>query len=354
MRLRRYVGPDLPTVLRKIRRELGNDAVIVCTRERVEGGILGFFGNRVVEVLAAAPPGASTGQGRELDLSLPGELPQHEAVRENGETALPAEADSGWSSGRLAPRPGGEGRRMRDFVPLGIACSEGGFPDRALFFGPPGAGKTSSLGRLAWHFGDRGRVLVVSVEEEGRLSGTSRWRAFWEVLGVDYLPVRGLKGLREAGTEGCEALLVDTPPLRDGDVGRLEAVCRDMSLVPFLVVDATMDFEEFRILLERCEKMEGLRVVVCKTDTVSSAVRRSRWAEELRGVKAAYYSDNPSVNFPLRPLVMEFSAACDGGEAMPSLERGEALRPGFSEAFVSGDRDTRGVRRQRDAHHDIY
>lgn len=352
MRLRRYVGPDLPTVLRKIRSELGEEATIVSTQERVEGGILGFFGNRVVEVLAAAPSGLSSGEGRELDLSLPGELPRPSAVKENSEPPLAADADDKGSVKEDTPILGEERRRMRDFIPLGIACSEGGFPSRALFFGPPGSGKTSSLGRLAWHLAARGRVMVVSVEEEGRLSGASRWMAFWEALGVEYLPVRGLEGLREARTEGYDALLVDTPPLQYGQVEELEAVCREMSLAPFLTVDAAMDFEEYRILRERCRNMESLRVVVCKVDTVSTPARSSRWAEELRGMRA-YLSDNPSINFPLKPLVAEGRETCDGRKATSSWDNGESRGAGFAR---SGDYIARkpGVeRRKKGAREDV-
>lgn len=318
MRLRRYVGPDLPTVLRRIRLELGEDAVIVSTRERVEGGLLGFFGTRVVEVLAAASPEAPGGEWRGLDLSLPGELPRPGGAKEDGEPPHPGDADGEEEASAGLGVPAG-GRPMRDFVPLGITCTEGGFPERALFFGPPGSGKTSALGRLAWHFGDRGRVRVVSVEEEGRLSGASRWRAFWEVLGVEYLPVRGLEGLREAGRESRQALLVDTPPLQHDSVGNLGAICRELSLAPFLAVDAAMDFEEFRFLLERCRALRGLRVVVCKLDIVSAPSRRTRWADELRGMKA-YFSDHPAINVPLKPLVAGGLATCGGRRA---VTRGE-------------------------------
>ncbi|MBC7253990.1 MAG: hypothetical protein H5T72_08485 [Actinobacteria bacterium] len=321
MRLRRYVGPDLPTVLRRIRRELGEDAVIVSTRERVEGGLLGFFGTRVVEVLAAASPEAAGGERRGLDLSLPGELPRPGGAGKDGEPPLTGDEDGDGEVGSGLGMPAG-GRPMRDFVPLGITCTEGGFPRRALFFGPPGSGKTSTLGRLAWHLGDRGRVRVVSVEEEGRLSGASRWRAFWEVLGVEYLPVRGLEGLREAGAQGCQALLVDTPPLKRDSVGELGAVCREMSLAPFLAVDAAMDFEEFRCLLESCRALRGLRVVVCKVDTVSTPSRRFRWADELQGVKA-YFSDHPAINVPLKPLLAGGSAT-RGGRGEPT---GRTPRP---------------------------
>ncbi|MDI6874116.1 MAG: hypothetical protein QME89_01250 [Actinomycetota bacterium] len=304
MRIRRYVGPDVPTVLRRIRRELGKDAVIVKTEEKVEGGLLGFFGTKVVEILAMAASDAPGGERRELDLTLPGELPPRDG--RGGEGAGPSRTPAGGGkTGDSAALPGGgrvHGRgEIRDFLPLGIACEEGGMPRRALFFGPPGAGKTSALGRLAWFYSGRERVWVVSVEEEGRLSGATRWKAFWEVLGVDFVPVKGFEGLREVALEEGGVVFVDTPPLRGEELEEIKAACREFSLVPFLAVDACMDFEEFRGLWRQCQTMEDVRVVACKMDTVSLPSRRSRWSGELAGTRA-YFTDHPSINVPLKPL----------------------------------------------------
>lgn len=321
MRLRKYVGPDLPTVLRRIRRELGEDAVILRTEEKVEGGLLGFFGTRVVEVLAASDPVELSNVKRGLDLSLPGETPAFRAHGgEEGNRSLEECGGARIGDAQFLPSDGGYclSRETRDFLPLAIARREGGMPCRALFFGPPGSGKTSALGRLAWYLSARRRVLLVSVEEEGRLSGTSRWKAFWEVLGVEYRPVKGFEGLLGMEIDGEGPLLVDTPPLRKDDMGKIGRACREFSMVPFLAVDATMDFGEFRFLLENCRGLEGLRVVVCKMDAVSLGSRRSRWTNELLGTKS-YFSDHPSINVPLKPLVVNMPSRCEAMEATETI-----------------------------------
>ncbi|MEJ5186793.1 MAG: hypothetical protein WHT46_06905 [Candidatus Geothermincolales bacterium] len=341
MRFRRYRGPDVTTVLRRVRRELGDEAVIVKTEEKVEGGVLGFFGTRVVEVLVALPEkGESHRRAEGLDIALPREVP--EPVSPPGEESG---SEMGGGLAREIARPtSGDGRsggvdaegerKSRDFLPLGVSLQEGGYPRRVLAFGPAGSGKTSTLGRLAWHFGPLGNVNLVSLEEEGRLSGASRWRAFWEVLGVRFLPVKGFEGLRSADLAQGGILLVDTPPLGSYRHDELAAICRELSLKPFLVVDAAWDLDEFRAVLEEFGDLPGLRVVVSKFDAVRVPARREMWRRELSGTPG-YFSDSPSIDMPLRPLV-----ALSGGEEArsgfertpsrlgPRADRGEEESPG--------------------------
>jgi len=53
MKVKRYVADDLPGAVQQIRGELGPDAVILGTKEIREGGFLGMFRKRRVEVIAA-------------------------------------------------------------------------------------------------------------------------------------------------------------------------------------------------------------------------------------------------------------------------------------------------------------
>ncbi len=53
MRVKRFVANDIQTAITKIKNEMGNDAVILHTRYFKEGGILGFFKKKYVEVTAA-------------------------------------------------------------------------------------------------------------------------------------------------------------------------------------------------------------------------------------------------------------------------------------------------------------
>ncbi|WP_040948685.1 flagellar biosynthesis protein FlhF [Gorillibacterium massiliense] len=53
MRVKRYVVDTMPDALQRIRSEMGNDAVILNTKEMRSGGFLGLFSKKKIEVIAA-------------------------------------------------------------------------------------------------------------------------------------------------------------------------------------------------------------------------------------------------------------------------------------------------------------
>ncbi|CAM2893736.1 flagellar biosynthesis protein FlhF [Paenibacillus sediminis] len=53
MRVKRYIVDTMPEAMLKIRTELGNDAVILSTKELKTGGVLGMFRKKQIEVIAA-------------------------------------------------------------------------------------------------------------------------------------------------------------------------------------------------------------------------------------------------------------------------------------------------------------
>lgn len=53
MRVKRYVASNLQEAMIKVKMDMGKDAVIIHTRKFKEGGFLGFFGRKMVEVTAA-------------------------------------------------------------------------------------------------------------------------------------------------------------------------------------------------------------------------------------------------------------------------------------------------------------
>lgn len=59
MKIQKYVARDMPEAMKKIRTELGNDAVILHSKVIYTGGFLGLFKKRNIEVLAAIDPSIS-------------------------------------------------------------------------------------------------------------------------------------------------------------------------------------------------------------------------------------------------------------------------------------------------------
>ncbi|MGJ9458876.1 flagellar biosynthesis protein FlhF [Oceanobacillus sp. CF4.6] len=56
MKIKKYIAPSMPEAMNQIRKELGSDAVILNSKEILQGGFLGFFKKKNIEVVAALDP----------------------------------------------------------------------------------------------------------------------------------------------------------------------------------------------------------------------------------------------------------------------------------------------------------
>ncbi|WP_456275480.1 flagellar biosynthesis protein FlhF [Bacillus sp. AK128] len=56
MKVKKYIAPSMPEAMKKIRTELGKDAVILNSKVVYTGGIFGFFTKKNIEVIAAIDP----------------------------------------------------------------------------------------------------------------------------------------------------------------------------------------------------------------------------------------------------------------------------------------------------------
>lgn len=54
MRIKRYVAEDMGEAMAKIKRDMGNDAVILNTKTIKKGGFLGLFSKKMIEITAAS------------------------------------------------------------------------------------------------------------------------------------------------------------------------------------------------------------------------------------------------------------------------------------------------------------
>ncbi|MET3697967.1 flagellar biosynthesis protein FlhF [Bacillus oleivorans] len=58
MKFKKYMGPSLPEVMKKVRAELGQNAVIINSKTVYKGGVMGLFKKKYIEVVAAIDPSA--------------------------------------------------------------------------------------------------------------------------------------------------------------------------------------------------------------------------------------------------------------------------------------------------------
>lgn len=124
--------------------------------------------------------------------------------------------------------------------------------------GPPGAGKTSTLVKLAMRIGiaRRRRALVMSADS-CRLAAADQLQAYARVLGLPFLSVDSPSGLRSGLLDHCQKdlVLLDTPGYGPGDWASAEELAEILrsinGLKVQLVLPATTRAQDLRELVRR-------------------------------------------------------------------------------------------------------
>jgi flagellar biosynthesis protein FlhF len=157
MRLKLYRAPGVAEAMARVRAELGVDALILGTR-RVAGG---------VELTAALEP--------EDDHPTP--LPDPERERLLNWHGVPARLAEKLASGKLES---GLGQALR----FGAFDFAGESPQPLLLAGPPGAGKTLTVARLATRLVMAGVQPLIITTDGRRAGATEQLAAFTRLLGL--------------------------------------------------------------------------------------------------------------------------------------------------------------------------
>lgn len=84
MKIKKYIAPTMPEVMKKIRNDLGKDAVILNSKEIRTGGFLGFFTKPSLEVVAALDPDPVYASEKKEDISSFKRVAEHPIKQSKG------------------------------------------------------------------------------------------------------------------------------------------------------------------------------------------------------------------------------------------------------------------------------
>lgn len=231
--LRTFVAPSMPAALKLVKQALGPDAVILGTRSLEPGGMRGLVGRKRVEVTAAAAgraapaprlkaaptePRARTARAAPRAPTIPDlvhplyiRLVQNEVADELAEQLVRRAATRGQSA-EAALR-----ECIAELVPAGPGIElVPGAPRRVAFVGTTGAGKTTTIAKLAARFALReGRKVALVTLDSRRLAAEGQLQRFAEIVGAPAVAVRAAADLpaAEAAMRGADVTLIDTPGL---------------------------------------------------------------------------------------------------------------------------------------------
>jgi flagellar biosynthesis protein FlhF len=248
VRLKLFRAPDMAGALAAVRAELGPDALILSTR-RAEGG---------VEIAAAAQPdedepAPALAPARALDPARAALLAFHGIPPPLGDRLR----------GPLAEALG----VVLAFAPLPLA--DGARP--LLLAGPPGAGKTLTVARLATRLVMQGGTPTVITADGRRAGAAEQLAAFTRLLGLNLIVANQPATLGRALTRrsGGAPVLIDAPgadPFDPAQRDELAALAATADASVALVLPAGLDCAEAVELGEGFAKAGATLLVATRLD----------------------------------------------------------------------------------------
>lgn len=259
----RIYAPTMHEALQRISRELGEDAVIIESRE-VGGGV-----EVVAAIDASAPRTPAPAVARKAAASRDRAAPERPVTsgrrtsrssitggspRPGSRPASPA----GAIPGRGPDAPGWVRSRLR-FLPHDVAPRTG----RLLFLGASGVGKTLLIAKLAAaHVLRYGPAAVRLINGDAfRFGGQTQLERLAGMLGVDWLQLHRPEDLRRAvaGSRPHDLVLIDTPGLRarpgDASVDWVGTMCEATESQRCLVLSATAQRAATRAVVRQAREI---------------------------------------------------------------------------------------------------
>jgi flagellar biosynthesis protein FlhF len=326
MRLRTFVAPDARQAMARLRAELGEDAIIVATQELADGevritGAIEKEDLDLAELLAPALASPCTER-------LQAVAAHHELPEELGGRLFDAARRA--SAGQPAVALAQALSEIFRFEPFGTA------PEGALLLtGPPGAGKTASIAKLAAAAVLDGRPVTVLTADATRAGGLEQLAALLAPLELRPEPAPEPAILRRLVADaGATTLLIDSPglnPFRPADLGALSSLLEASRAEPVLVLPAGLGVADCAEIGQIYRALGARRMLATKLD----AARRlgGLLAAADAGLAFAEAGIGPTIGQGLSPL-------SPGGLARLLLHHQEAAGSpcvgGLSPAYPTG------------------
>jgi flagellar biosynthesis protein FlhF len=273
MRLRTFTAATMGDAMSLVRARLGPDAVIVSTEEGEDGA------TRVtaaVEQIERLSPGIEPDVIDALNEALSGHGLAPLLIEKILCAALPFETDEPLLALASAFAT------FFSFAPL-----DGEIRRPLLLAGPPGAGKTVSLAKLATRALMAGRAVRLVTADTVRAGGIEQLEAFARVLRIQLHRAESAQRLAPlaADTQPGELLLIDSPginPYSAGDRRELSQLIAASGAEPVLVLPAGGDAVDTVEMARIFRDLGASRMVVTRVDMVQRLGSIVACAEALR------------------------------------------------------------------------
>ncbi|MEA1938317.1 MAG: GTPase [Pseudomonadota bacterium] len=247
MRLKSFHAPTITEAMKQVRDVMGDEAIIVATREEPESGgvrVTAAVDETTDPPLFDAPtfaigPNDCTGEHDLTDM-VSEALHRHGLPADVGQRLLPLIMDSTGLDAHEALSKAIS--TVMHFKPIKTLHPHG----PVMLVGTPGGGKTTSLAKLAARLVLTGQPPAILTVDTVRAGGVQQLRAYTDVLKIKLIaaedPASLNEGIKAVGKN--KTVLIDTPgtnPFDDIDVRFLHDLIRVSNAEPVLVMAAGGD-----------------------------------------------------------------------------------------------------------------
>jgi flagellar biosynthesis protein FlhF len=295
MHLKRFRATTVRDALSHARQELGRDALVLSTRLVPVRGVRGWLGAREVELTAALDA--------EVSVSRPATRP--------ADTAPTPLAEPAWALDAEAPAPAAgpadpmvallcatglnrtlaerivrdlpkDQRRKATPATLttvlaqhlgGVSSGDEGYAPVELFIGPPGAGKTTTIAKIAaQERARRGTRLSLLAADGFRVGAVEQLRLYADIIGSPFAVARTPRDIEQSLSRTRGPVLVDTAGRSASDDRALEVVsllAETPGVRTHLVMPAGASLREAARLLDTYGS-RARRVVLTRLDEADS------------------------------------------------------------------------------------
>lgn len=328
MHLKRYRMPTVREALVRVREDLGPNALVLSTRLVAKRGPAGWLGGREVEI-AAAVDRLVMSEARHGDVSgRPAAQAAQGADHEIVARLCAAGIDSALANEVFAAVP--RGARRAPSVPalrkaladcLGAVAAGGDdFARIEVFVGPPGAGKTTTIAKIAAQERARhGRRLGLVAADGYRVGAVEQLRLYADIIGTSFRVVRAPSEMEQVFAKPLPyPMLVDTAGRSPRDRAAREMfdfLSGRKGVRTHLVIPASTDVAELERMLAGFGQVRPDRVVLTRLDE-SEPVSPLITALRERQLAVSYLGTGQRVPEDLARATPPVLAACLLGETL--------------------------------------
>lgn len=269
MRLKSFHAPNIADAMRQVREVLGEDAIIVATRE--EDGM----GVRVTAAVEEASTSQASGPPVGLRFAEPAEP---EPIDQLNDILFNHGVPASLNQRLMDSIADFDGRDAQSLLSAALSAvftfsplPEGRSPRPLMLVGPPGAGKTLTVAKLCVRAALKGRPVGVISTDTVRAGGIDQLAAFTRVLKLRLMTVEDPLALADAldVQSGIEQVLIDSAgrnPYSQADLNDLRDFLVAADIEPVLVLPAGMDALEAADVATAFHRLGVRRLLVTRVD----------------------------------------------------------------------------------------